>query len=150
MAVGDAAGVVSGWDLITGTLLGAAAAHVGPAADCRWSNSSHALVSVGYDGYLSQLLVGQQSVVISPEASGQRAACVHLCLNLFLCVRSMSRLMNGTGIAVSMQQHLTLPCDCPAPMHLSVQLQPEDLQLYDAAFRGLYHSSSKKNKVRNS
>jgi hypothetical protein len=35
-------------------------------------------------------------------------------------------------------------------MLLLMQLQPEDLQLYDAAFSGLYHSSSKKNKVRTS
>lgn len=55
LGVTDASGVVSGWDLKEGALLGAAQAHDGAASACRWAPKSHALVSCGYDGYIAVL-----------------------------------------------------------------------------------------------
>lgn len=68
VAVGDAAGIVSSWDVAESCLLTAAPAHDGPATGVSWlsstSNSSStsatdacAVASCGYDGTLATLQI---------------------------------------------------------------------------------------------
>lgn len=63
VAVGDAAGIVSSWDVVYSCLITAAQAHEGPATSVGWMNGSNSstannsVVSCGYDGTLATLQI---------------------------------------------------------------------------------------------
>lgn len=62
VAVGDAAGIVSSWDVGQSCLITAAQAHDGPATSVDWMSSTNSLgtssiVSCGYDGTIGTLQV---------------------------------------------------------------------------------------------
>ena len=182
VAVGDTQGLVSGWDLIHGTMLGAAAAHDGPCNDCHWGGNQNSLISCGHDGYLSQLMVSDaaaMAMTLSLLAASRfwliftcgsrhsyairsRVKVIHFermgtpqcpwqehCQYVFYsantqhaygCILSSAL---QTWSPLSQWIMLTRPChiDC-------LQLEPEAMNTYIQAFKALYHSSSKRNKVR--
>lgn len=62
LAVGDAAGTVSSWDVLQSCLVTAAQAHDGPVTAVNWLNSAgsentNTLVSCGYDGAVATLQI---------------------------------------------------------------------------------------------
>ncbi len=60
LAVADAKGLISAWDVRFGALLSAAQAHEGAATSAHFNASSDVVVSCGYDGTLSFLQVSKK------------------------------------------------------------------------------------------